>query len=84
VTEARQPRDDRGQPARLTTRRAHERLCLTLDEAAASLGLSRDGFDRYVRDELRLLRVGRRVLVPVAELKGYIDRNSACILDDFR
>jgi excisionase family DNA binding protein len=59
-------------------------LCLTLDEAAACLSVSRDSFDRFVRDELRLLRVGRRVLVPITELKGYIERNSCSILDDFR
>jgi excisionase family DNA binding protein len=78
-----QTRDDQCQPAHLTTRPAHERLALTLDEAAASIGLSRDTFDRFVRDELRLVRVGRRVLVPVSELQKYLQRNAACILDEF-
>lgn len=49
------------------------RLALTPDEAAVALSISRDTFDRYVRDELRLVRVGRKVLVPVRELERWLD-----------
>jgi excisionase family DNA binding protein len=52
-------------------------LALPPEEAAAMLSMSRDSFDRYVRDELRLLRVGRKVLVPVSELERWVERNAA-------
>ncbi len=56
------------------------RLALTLDEAAAAIGISRDSFDRHVKLELRLVRRGRLVLVPVAELNGWLERSAALTL----
>jgi len=52
-------------------------LALTPEQAAAALAMSRDHFDRHVRDELRLIRVGRKVLVPVRELERWLDQNAA-------
>jgi excisionase family DNA binding protein len=46
-------------------------------EAADALGVSPDFFDEHVRPELRLVRVGRLVFVPVAELERWLERNSA-------
>jgi excisionase family DNA binding protein len=60
------------------------KLALTPVEAASALGMSRDSFDRYVRDELRLVRKGRLVLVPVRELERWIDRNAALTLEGER
>jgi hypothetical protein len=57
--------------------RAPPRLALTLDEASASLGMSRDLFDARVRCELRLVRVGRKTVVPVRELERWLDRSAA-------
>jgi excisionase family DNA binding protein len=51
-----------------------------VEEAAASLSLSRDSFERYVMPELRLVRVGRRLLVPRRELERWIDQSSAIAL----
>jgi excisionase family DNA binding protein len=62
-------------------RPAPPRMALTPDEAADALGLSRDSFDRYVRDELRLVRRGRLVLVPVRELERWVERNAALTLE---
>jgi excisionase family DNA binding protein len=53
------------------------RLALSPAEAAASLGCSRDYFDERVAPELRVVRRGRRVLVPIAELERWLDRNAA-------
>lgn len=61
---------------------APARLCYTLDEAAASLAVSRDFFDQHVRPELRVIRKGRLRLVPVSELAGWVDRNAARALGD--
>jgi hypothetical protein len=52
------------------------------DEAAASLGVSPDFFDRHVRPELRLLRRGRLVLVLVSELERWGEQNAARTLDE--
>lgn len=58
-------------------RPATPRLLLTPREAAASLGVSRDFFDDRVKPELRLVRRGSLVLVPVAELERWVERTAA-------
>lgn len=57
------------------------RLALSPDEAAAALSMSRDSFDRYVRDELRLVRRGRKILVPISELENWLQRSAARTLE---
>lgn len=52
-------------------------LALGLDEAAMALGVSRDTLERHVLAELRVVRVGRRVVVPVRELERYIERSAS-------
>lgn len=59
-----------------TTRKPTPRLVVTREEAAEALGLSVDSFDRHVRPEIRVLRTGRRLGIPVSELQKWIDRNS--------
>jgi excisionase family DNA binding protein len=54
-----------------------ERLLLTRQEAAATLSMSVDSFERFVQPELRLVRRGRLVLIPVAELSKWVERNAA-------
>jgi len=59
-------------------RRALPRLCVKPDEAAQMLGVSRDYFDEHVKPELRIVRHGSRtILVPVAELVRWVERNAA-------
>ena len=53
------------------------RLALSPDEAALSLGVSRDYFDKHVAPDLRIVRLSRRRLVPVRELESWLDRNAA-------
>lgn len=60
------------------------RLAFGPDEAAASLGCSRDFFDEHVRPELRLIRRGRRVFVAIAELERWLERSGALTLEDAR
>jgi excisionase family DNA binding protein len=52
------------------------RLALSPSEAAAALGVSRDFFDQHVLPELRVVRRGRRRLVPVRELDRWLEENS--------
>ncbi len=42
------------------------------------LGVSRDYFDEHVKSELRIVRRGSRtILIPVAELVRWVERNAA-------
>ncbi len=47
------------------------RVTLTRQEAADSIGVSLDSFERYVQPHLRLIRLGRMVLVDLAELRDW-------------
>jgi len=53
------------------------RLALTREEAAAAIGgMSLDSFERYVQPTIRLVRLGRIVLVPVAEIERWLDEHA--------
>jgi excisionase family DNA binding protein len=54
-----------------------ERLGLSIQEACEALGVGRTFFYEMVYPELKLVRRGRRVIVPVDELKRWMDRNGA-------
>jgi excisionase family DNA binding protein len=53
------------------------RVTLTVDEAAAALGVSRDHLERHVLPELRVIRSGRRLLIRHAELERWAQRHEA-------
>jgi excisionase family DNA binding protein len=57
------------------------RYALSVDEAAESLGVSRDFFDEHIRPGLRLVRVGRRLLVPVTSVLEWLDENASKAVD---
>ena len=65
-------------------RPAPPRLALTPAEAAMALGMSEDSFTRHVRDELRLVRRGRLVLVPIGELEKWLERSACLTLESER
>lgn len=65
-----------------TRARPATKLLLSIDEAAEQLSVSRDSFDRHVVSELRVVSVGRRLLVPRAELEHYVERHAAVPLAD--
>lgn len=69
-------------PRLLDTEALPGRLALSPDEAADALGVSRDTFDRHVAPDLRVARLGRRRLVPVAELSRWLDRHAAQAIED--
>jgi hypothetical protein len=52
-------------------------LTLTETGAAKKLGVSAGFFKGHVLPELRVIRRGARVLVPLSELERWIDRNAA-------
>ena len=63
---------------------ARQPLTVRLREAAAMLSMSIDSFQRHVRPEIRTIRVGDMVLVPVAELQRWIERNAVCVGGDWQ
>jgi hypothetical protein len=52
------------------------RVALSRQEAAVSLGMSIDSFERHVQPELRLIRRGKLRLVPVADLERWANENA--------
>ena len=52
------------------------RLALTKAEAAQALGVSIDFFEDHVMHELRIVRRGRRRLIPLAELARWLERSA--------
>jgi excisionase family DNA binding protein len=57
------------------------RLALSVAEAAEALSVSRDFFDEHIRHELRLVRRGRKILVPVRELERWLEQNGTAMVD---
>lgn len=53
------------------------RLALSKAEAAEALGVSVDFLEEHVMHELRIVRRGRRRLIPVAELQRWLDASAA-------
>lgn len=58
------------------------RLALSKAEAAKTLGVSVDFLEHHVLHDLRMVRRGRRLLIPLAELQRWIDSNAHRTLGD--
>jgi excisionase family DNA binding protein len=52
------------------------RLAVTKVEAAESLGVSVDFLEDHVMRELRVVRRGRRLLIPLHEIARWLEANS--------
>ncbi len=52
------------------------RIALTPPEAAAAIGVGPDFFDANVAPNLRLIRRGRKRLVPITELERWVAENA--------
>ncbi len=57
------------------------RFTLTRREAAASLGVSINHFERRVQPELKVVISGQLVLVPVDELERWVQRQARMLVD---
>lgn len=58
------------------------RIALTPAEAAAAIGVGPDFFDEKVAPDLRLIRRGRKRLVPVTELERWTAENAERVLGE--
>ena len=56
------------------------RIALTPSEAAAAIGVGPDFFDAQVAPELRLIRRGRKRLVPITELERWTAENAERVI----
>lgn len=52
------------------------RLALTREEAAASIGMGLDSFERHVQPSIRIVRRGRLRLIPVRELERWLEQHA--------
>ena len=57
------------------------RYALTRAEAAASIGISLNHFERKVQPELRIVLSGQLVLIPVAELERWVQRHAHPLIE---
>ena len=69
--------DDGAQPGAASL----SRLALSKCEAADALGVSVDFFEQHVMPDLRIVRRGRRRLIPIGELERWLDENASAVLD---
>ena len=56
------------------------RYALTRAEAAASIGISLNHFERKVQPELKVVLSGQLVLIPASELERWLQRNARRIV----
>jgi hypothetical protein len=54
-----------------------DRIAVGPGPAAELLDMSRDHFERFVQDDLRWIRKGRRKLVLVSDLRKWAEQNAA-------
>ena len=71
LTKAAQSSRTRGQ--------AGQSLAMSVEEAASALGVARSTFYVSVLPDLRVVRIGRRVLIPRRELEWWIEREAAIL-----
>jgi hypothetical protein len=57
------------------------RLALNIEQACAALGVSWDVWREHVEPDVRLVRIGARKLVPVAELERWLAENADTALE---
>ena len=55
-------------------------LALTVEQAAAALSASWDTLHAEIEPELKIIRLGRRKLIPVSELQAWLERHSEKVL----
>jgi excisionase family DNA binding protein len=77
VSPIRRPEQPRPRRTSTPPTKLGPRLALSPDEAASILGVSRDYFDEHILPELRIVRRGRRILIPLTELERWLDRSAA-------
>jgi hypothetical protein len=62
-----------------TAKPATPALALDIAQAAASLSVSWDTWKTHIEPNVRIVRIGRRKLVPVTELQRWLDDHAEAV-----
>ena len=54
-------------------------MALSVEQACEALGVSWDTWRAYIEPDVRLVRLGRRKLIPVSELQAWLDRHAESV-----
>ncbi len=57
-------------------------LALSIEQACAALGVSWDTWREHIEPDVRIVRLGRRKLVPVRELEKWLDEHASTALGE--
>lgn len=57
-------------------------LALSIEQACQALGVGWDLFHTSIEPELKIVRIGRRKLIPVRELERWLDAHAETTLGD--
>ncbi|HME03500.1 MAG TPA: helix-turn-helix domain-containing protein [Solirubrobacteraceae bacterium] len=69
-----------GLPAtRWAQKRGAPALALSVEQACEALGVSWDTWRAHIEPDVRLVRLGRRKLIPVSELQAWLDRHAESV-----
>jgi excisionase family DNA binding protein len=60
----------------MAERLTYNPVAVNTTQAAAMMSVSRDTFRERIEPELRIVRLGARKLIPVAELERWTDENA--------
>jgi excisionase family DNA binding protein len=60
-------------------KRSAPALALSVEQACEALGVSWDTWRAHIESDVRLVRVGRRKLIPVSELQAWLDRHAESV-----
>jgi hypothetical protein len=54
-------------------------LGLSVEQACAALGVGWDFWREHIEADVRIVRVGRRKIVPVSELRRWLDQHAEAV-----
>src|ERR1019366_2180290 len=70
---------NRDGPTLAAKNRSAPALALSVEQACEALGVSWDTWRAHIEPDVRLVRLGRRKLIPVSELQAWLERHAESI-----
>jgi excisionase family DNA binding protein len=75
-----EPDPNAGDPARDSRAPRTPALALSIKQACDALGVSWDTWQEHIAHEVKIVRIGRRKLVPVRELERWLEEHAETTL----
>jgi excisionase family DNA binding protein len=72
-------RDERSRGVSAIAKPPTPPLALSVEQACAALGVSWDTWREHIADDVRIVRIGRRKLIAVAELQRWLDEHGESV-----